>query len=156
MQRSTVARVPRLRFVRVRLKDAARFVALEREIETPKLYAPALTIAAAKAEIRRNRLYFLCCGARRVGTIAYRVRDDGSVEISNLAIRPAWRRRGLARAAMAFVFARNRAPGPFELVTHPENRKALRLYAGLGFEIRRRIENCFGDGEPRLVLVKNL
>jgi ribosomal protein S18 acetylase RimI-like enzyme len=154
MQSAITAPLPNLRFLRARLKDAARFVALERESGAPRLYAPALTLAAAEAEIRRNRLYFLWLGARRVGTVAYRVRADGSVEISNLAIRPGWRRRGLARAAMLYVLKRNARAAVIELVTHPENRKALRLYVSLGFEPRRRIANFFGDGEPRLVLVR--
>lgn len=39
-----------------------------------------------------------------------------------------------------------------ELAVHPDNQIALRLYASLGFEIKSRQENYFGDGEPRLLL----
>jgi ribosomal-protein-alanine N-acetyltransferase len=39
-----------------------------------------------------------------------------------------------------------------ELVTHPENENAIRLYSFLGFRVERRLENYFGDGEPRAVL----
>jgi ribosomal protein S18 acetylase RimI-like enzyme len=39
-------------------------------------------------------------------------------------------------------------------VTHPENAGALRLYMSLGFKVESRIEDCFGDGEPRLVMAR--
>ena len=145
---------PRLRFVRARLADAARFLALEREIDTPRLYRPAATRAAAEAEIRRTCLYFLWLGRRQVGTIAWRRCSDGSIEISNLAVRPRYRGRGCARAAMLFVLRKHARAKRFMLVTHPENAAALRLYAARGFSVRASRENFFGDGEPRLVLTK--
>jgi ribosomal protein S18 acetylase RimI-like enzyme len=145
---------PRVRFVRARRKDAARFLAMEREIDIPRLYCPAASLAAAAAEIGRNRLYLLWFGGRRVGTVAFRRQTGGTVEISNLAIRPAWRGRGFARAALLFVLKRNAAAAGFVLVTHPENEAALTLYRSLGFKPRRRFENFFGDGEPRLALVR--
>jgi ribosomal-protein-alanine N-acetyltransferase len=40
-----------------------------------------------------------------------------------------------------------------DLVTHPQNDIALKLYTSLGFKVESREENYFGDGEPRLVLV---
>jgi ribosomal protein S18 acetylase RimI-like enzyme len=41
-----------------------------------------------------------------------------------------------------------------ELVTHPENDHALRLYGSLGFKVEEEISNYFGDGEPRVKLVR--
>src|SRR5205085_153088 len=121
--------------------DAPTFVALEREVEMPRLYCPALTRAAAEREIRRNCLYFLWLGSRRVGTIAWRRSADGSVEISNLAIRPRYRGRGCARAAMLVALKKHAAAPRIALVTHPDNHSARALYRSLGFTIRGRRRN---------------
>jgi ribosomal protein S18 acetylase RimI-like enzyme len=74
--------------------------------------------------------------------------------ISNVAVEPACQGQGIARAAMEFLLERNHAAPRIELVTHPENAAALRLYGSLGFVVEGRRENCFGDGEPRLLLAR--
>ncbi len=134
--------------------DVALLLALEAEVGEPKLYGPISEPAAALDEIQENFLYFLMLGRNIAGTAAYCIRGDGSVHISNLAVTPAHRRRGIARAAMAFILEQNQAAPCVDLVTHPENRAALGLYLSLGFWVEARRENHFGDGEPRLFLTK--
>ena len=41
-----------------------------------------------------------------------------------------------------------------ELVTHPQNTAALKLYSKYGFIVTGQKENYYGDGEPRLILTK--
>jgi ribosomal-protein-alanine N-acetyltransferase len=72
--------------------------------------------------------------------------------VSNLAVDPTYRRRGIARAAMLLILEKCKGSHRVDLVTHPENKNALRLYRSLGFKVESRQENYFGDGEPRLVL----
>jgi ribosomal protein S18 acetylase RimI-like enzyme len=43
---------------------------------------------------------------------------------------------------------------PFELVTHPENTSAIITYLKSGFKIKAWKDNYFGDGQPRILLVK--
>ena len=38
------------------------------------------------------------------------------------------------------------------MITHPKNIAAIILYLKNGFEIASWKENCYGDGEPRLIL----
>jgi len=90
-----------------------------------------------------------------VGIAAYRVREKGSIYISNVAVDPAFRRLGIARLVMEHILDINKNARRIELVTHPENEHALRLYVSLGFAIESLRENYFGDGEPRLVLARS-
>ena len=153
---SEVARRPaKLRLFRLYATDAELFLRLEQNLGATRLYHPVGTHAEALREIRRTRLYLLKLGETVAGTIAYRRRKDGSVEISNLAVQPAHRRHGLARAAMEHLLAAQRLAPHLDLVTHPENEAALGLYLSLGFRVQARLENCFGDGEPRLRLVRS-
>ena len=139
---------------RLRSADADLFLRLEQNLGATRLYHPVGSRAEALREIRRTRLYLLKVGEAIAGTIAYRRRTDGSIEISNLAVQPAHRRLGIARAAMEHLLAAQRRAPRLDLVTHPENEAALGLYLSLGFRVRARLENCFGDGEPRLHLVR--
>ena len=65
---------------------------------------------------------------------AYRVVLD-EMEILDLAVHPAWRRRGLARALVCLAFRRASAAGARTalLEVRAGNREALRLYESLGF-----------------------
>jgi ribosomal protein S18 acetylase RimI-like enzyme len=135
--------------------DAEAFVALERKVKNPKLYGPTLDTDAAVREIAKNKLYFLKRDGVVVGMAAYRPVPEGGVYISNVNIDPACHRQGLARAAMNFLLEKNKGASRIELVTHPENEAALGLYTSLGFQIKKRRENYFGDGEPRVELARS-
>ena len=148
------AGAPALALRRARLSDAEAFLRLEQNLGCARIYHPVGSRAEALRELRRTCLYFIRLGGRIAGTVAYRLRNDGSIEISNLALQPEYRRLGLARAAMQYILALHPHAVRFELVTHPENGAALRLYRSLGFRLSGRLENCFGDGEPRLRLVR--
>jgi [ribosomal protein S18]-alanine N-acetyltransferase len=65
---------------------------------------------------------------------AYRVLLD-EMEILDLAVHPAWRRRGLARALLGVAFRRAGAAGARTalLEVRAGNLEALRLYESLGF-----------------------
>ena len=56
---------------------------------------------------------------------------------------------------MRYILEKTKGARRIDLVTHPENENALRLYASLGFKVESRLENYFGDGEPRLALAKS-
>ncbi len=135
-------------------RDVEIFRALERNAADPKTWGPLSTNESALREIGENTLYFIKRGNAVLGMAAYRVRPDGSVYISNVAIDPAFRRQGLARSAMEHILRMNASAPRIDLVTHPENHNALRLYVSLGFAVESRKEDYFGDGEPRLVLAR--
>jgi ribosomal protein S18 acetylase RimI-like enzyme len=141
-------------FQQAAAEDVHIFAALERK-STSRIYGPIGAMEDALREISENTLFFIKKVEIIVGTAAYRVRPDSSVYISCVAIDPAYRRQGIARAAMTYILEKTNDASRIDLVTHPENANALRLYASLGFKIESRRENYYGDGEPRLVLIKD-
>jgi len=143
-------------FERAAAKDARAFVELEKKVAIPRIYEARLAIDDATSEICRNSLYFIKLRDSVIGSVSARMQEDGSVYFGNLAVVPDYRRKGVARAAMAFLIGLHKHATRLELVTHPENFAAIRLYTSLGFEIEGLFANYFGDGEPRVLLSRTL
>src|ERR1700738_2906182 len=81
------------------------------------------------------------------------------IHITNLAVHPEWRRRGVGRRLLAFAMAEGIAGGvtPAFLEVRPSNAQALKLYEGLGFQvIGRRTGYYFDTGEDALVMEARL
>jgi ribosomal protein S18 acetylase RimI-like enzyme len=76
------------------------------------------------------------------------------VNINGLVISPKFQGRGFARQAIQLILKKVKKYPRIELMVHPHNVPALSLYLSLGFMIESWHNNHFGDGEPRLVLVK--
>jgi ribosomal protein S18 acetylase RimI-like enzyme len=144
-----------LQFLHATSKHAETFIALQERSIDVKLYGSVGGLEEALREITENILYLLRFHDELVGSAAYRVRPGGSVYISNVVVDRKHRRRGFARAALSYILEMNKHAPRFDLVTHPENEHALRLYLSLGFEVESRRENFFRDGEPRLVLARS-
>ena len=81
------------------------------------------------------------------------------IHITNLAVRPEFRRRGIARALLSHVMEGARQSG-VELVfleVRPTNLEALALYESFGFRvIGRRKGYYFDTGEDALVMEARL
>jgi len=140
-----------------RENQAALLVAFENRIAEPKLYGKPLDFKGAIHEIRNNHYYFIKNKKNElIGTAAYRIREDKSCYISNVAVATSYRGRGIARIAMEFLLKQCSDAGRIDLVTHPENCHAISLYESLGFVTELYAENYFGDGEPRFIMAKKL
>lgn len=135
--------------------QATLLVAFEQTIAVPKLYSTPLDLPGAIREISKNDYYFIKRDEKIVGTAAYTKREDGSCYISNMAVGPEYRGQGIARAAMEFLLEQCGDSWRIDLVTHPENFRSVPLYESFGFVTESRIENFYGDGEPRIIMAKN-
>lgn len=81
------------------------------------------------------------------------------VHITNLAVHPSHRRRGVARALMATILGRYRAEGATRAIleVRPSNHEAQRLYESFGFRtVGRRKAYYFDNGEDALVMEVDL
>jgi [ribosomal protein S18]-alanine N-acetyltransferase len=81
------------------------------------------------------------------------------IHVTNLAVHPKFRRRGIARALLGSVLgdARQKAVELVFLEVRPTNAEALNLYESLGFRvIGRRKGYYFDTGEDALVMEARL
>ncbi len=136
-------------------KDVDEFFVLDQKVSVPRMYNPNETVEKALAEIRDNELFFIKKGAQAVGMIAYQAKPDGSIYISNMGVLPEYRGEGIARTAIEMILKIIGSVPRIWLVVHPEN-VALNLYKSLGFVEEKRVENYYGDDEPRLVMAKTV
>jgi GNAT superfamily N-acetyltransferase len=82
-----------------------------------------------------GEIFFAVDGDRVLGTCAAIPREDGTIELAKLAVRPDAQGRGLGRALSVAVieFARGRGVNRVYLVSSSILGPALRLYETLGF-----------------------
>lgn len=114
-------------------------------------------------------LRYLCGGGSAVGAV---IRDGGAVaayggmeyaadeaHITNIAVRPEYRRRGYAAAVMRFLgdFAKSRGAERAFLDVRPSNKPAIALYTKLGYLPAGTVPHGYSHPtEDALVMVKNL
>ena len=88
-------------------------------------------------DIRHDRLAFLvaCAGGEAVGCGAVRELEPGVGEVKRMFVRPAWRRRGVARQLLAALEteARKRGYGALRLETAWGQPEAIGLYRSAGY-----------------------
>ena len=132
--------------------DFDAYLAFEKLVATPPCYVPITDPQLARKEITDNKLFFVTKAGVLVATTAYKIREDGSAYISDIAVVPKERGKGIGRMVTQFAIDKVRDCPKIDLVTHPKN-PARALYESLGFKVEKEVPNYFGDGEPRLVMV---
>lgn len=146
---------PILSFERASSKDFETFIEIERSVGDSSTYSPTIDKEEALEEIENNVVYFIRENEQIVGSVMYRMKTPDHAYISGIAIHPDFQGRGIGKAAMEKVLEELSAVPTIDLVTHPDNARAIELYTSLGFALGERIENYFDDGEPRVVMTLN-
>jgi ribosomal-protein-alanine N-acetyltransferase len=119
------------------------------------------TRAAFCYEIEQNKVARCTVLRGRRGVVGYLCLWEigHEIHITNLAVHPEWRRRGVARRLLAAALAGGVARGVTLafLEVRPSNTRALALYESLGFQvIGRRNGYYFDTGEDALVMEARL
>jgi ribosomal-protein-alanine N-acetyltransferase len=119
------------------------------------------TRAAFCYEIEQNKVARCTVLRGRRGVVGYLCLWEigHEIHITNLAVHPEWRRRGVARRLLAAALAGGVARGVSLafLEVRPSNTRALALYESLGFQvIGRRNGYYFDTGEDALVMEARL
>lgn len=138
---------------RATTEDVDIYLALEKGASGTGLYSAFTEKDEALRELTNTTAYLVVKNGKVVGHIAYEMKDKDHAYISGLVITPEYQNQGLVREALAKIFEELKGVKLIDLVTHPDNVKAIHLYESFGFKMADCYENYFGDGEPRVRLV---
>ena len=138
------------------IADIPALLELEKSVAGTKIYSPTLTKNEWKEELQKSEVYLIEKNNVVAGSLLYEKNDNENIYIGGLVINPRFQGQGIAREAMVIVLEKFKGVKRIDLVTHPDNIKAINLYQSLGFIIESRKKNYYGDGEPRIVMARIL
>lgn len=134
------------------IEDIDALLSLEKSVSGKNIYSQMLEKNEWLEELQKSTVYLIKNGGIVVGSISYEIKNDDHAYISGLVIDPHFQNQGIAKEALSKVLEELRETKRIDLVTHPDNVAALKLYKSFGFIVESRKEDYYGDGEPRLVL----
>lgn len=143
-----------MQLVRATNKDIQTLLEIEKTAKGLKTYSGYFTEEGIKEWLDSDIMYLIKKEEIIVGSISYEVKDEKHAYISGLIIKPEFQKQGLAKKATTKLLEELKNYKKIDLVTHPDNVNAVKLYKSLGFVEKDRKENFFGDGEPRIIMVK--
>ena len=141
-----------LKYKKATIKDIPILLTIENTVIGLKTYSTMLEESEWIEAISNGPVYLIEKDEKVVGDMSYEIKSADTAYISGLLILPEFQGQGIAKKAMKFMLNEIRKFKRIDLVTHPDNFKAIKLYESLGFNIESRKENHFGDGEPRVVM----
>ena len=143
---------------RITADDIKIYADIENSVIDPKTYPWTVTSEEAAERIGdKNFSYFIKKDGRIVGNLRYRMKAPDHAYITSIVVRPEFQGQGIGREAMEILISGElNGVRRIDLVTHPDNTKAIAMYTKLGFVAESKKENYYGDGEPRLVMSKTL
>ena len=132
--------------------DIPLLISIEQSVANNKNYSPMLNVDDWKEVLEKGKVLILKKEGEVIGNASYEEREDHTFYISGVVILPQFQGQGYGRAVLKKLLEDMSDAKRIELVTHPENSAALKLYTEAGFKIESRKEDYYGDGEPRLIL----
>lgn len=143
-----------MELIRATNKDVQELLEIEKTAIGLKVYSGYFSEKEVKEWIEKESVYLIDNNGVIVGSISFEVIDKNKACISGLVIKPEFQRQGFAKKAIVLLFEKLKNFKKLTLTVHPDNH-ALELYKSLGFTVDSCRENYFGDGEPRLIMIKN-
>lgn len=133
-------------------EDIPVLLEVERSVAGTKIYHPMVEAKEWEEVLKKESVYIIEKDGVAVGDLSYEQKGDNHVYISGLAVKPEFQGQGIARIVLTQTLEKLKDVKRVDLVTHPENFRAIKLYESLGFAREGIKENFYGDGEPRLLL----
>lgn len=134
--------------------DFDNIIAIERSVDGIKIYSALTDKKELTEEVTNNFFYVIEKNGKIVGDVSYEIKGRDSVYLSGLVVAPKFQGQGIAKKVMSTILEKLKDIKLIDLVTHPENEKAISLYESFGFKkTGEQIENYYGDGEPRIRMV---
>ena len=144
-----------MELIQATTKDIQKLLEIEKTTIGLKLYFGYFNEEEVEGYVKNSVVYLIKNDNDIVGSISYDVIDSDHADISGLVIKPEFQKQGMAKRAMELLFEKLKNYKKLSLVVHPDNH-ARKLYESFGFEKESRKENYFGDGEPRIIMIKNI
>lgn len=136
-------------------KDVQTILDMEQTVSSQTYHAMVSTNDVIDKYISKdNAFLILDLSNKIVGFISYEHKGPSHAHINDLTILPQYQNQGIGSKAFEFILERLKDTRRIDLITHPKNTPALRLYLKYGFNIEAWKENYYGDGEARIVLAK--
>ena len=142
-----------IKFKKATIEDISVLISIEESVAGTKIYSPMLDEKKWAEEIEKNTVYLILKDGVIVGNISYEIKNSNHAYISGFAIDSRFQNQGIGKEVLTRLLEELKDNKRIDLVTHPDNEAALKLYKSFGFVVESKKENYFGDGEPRLVLV---
>ncbi len=146
----------KLSFRRVSEEDVDAYLELERTVIGDRKYSGILDKDEALKEFRDNEVYLIYKDGHLAGSTEFQMKTPDHAYLAGVIVHPDFQGQGIARQATLFRLEKLKGVKRIDVVTHPENSKIIGLYQSLGFKIEKCMENYFGDGEPRVMLVREI
>ncbi len=133
------------------LLDIPILLKLENSVSI-ETYSAMLVEDDWKEALQNGVVYIIESDHHIIGSLSYEMKSNNHAYISGLVIEPASQHKGFGKEALSQLLLQLKDIQRVDLVTHPDNHAALKLYQSLGFVIESRKENYYGEGQPRLIL----
>lgn len=146
----------KIRLRTIQAEDIPALLEIEKSA-TSKTYSAMATEEEWQKEMAKTNaiIYTILKNGEIVGDVSYEIKNEDTAYISGLCVSSKFRRQRIGSEAIRLILEELKDKKRIELVTHPENINAIKLYKSLGFEqAGEPIENYFGDGEPRIRMIK--
>ena len=142
-----------MKLLRAGNKDIDKLLEIEKTAIGKRTYSGYFSKKEIKDWISSENVFLIEEGNDIVGSISYEVKNEKEVYISGLIIQTEFQKKGFAKKAIRILLDGLNKYTQVSLAVHPDN-PALKLYESLDFVVMSRIEDYFGDGEPRLLMKK--
>ncbi len=143
-----------IRLKNATIKDIEEILRVESSIGHRNIYSGLANQKEVCEFLADNTVFLIRKNGVVVGDISYKIKSRRHAHISGFAIIPRFQHKGIGRFALATILRKLRGIKRIDLVTHPKNSPAIRLYLSFRFSIESWKNNYYGDGEPRLVLAR--
>ena len=118
---------------RATTKDVDAFLDIERSVDGTPTYSAMTYRNEALAEIEKNFVYLIRESDQIVGSIMYEMKSPKHAYISGLAIYPEFQNQGIGKAATIKILEELKDIPTIDLVTHPDNERAIKLYKSIAY-----------------------
>lgn len=135
-------------------KDIETLLFIERSLDNLNTYSPILTDEEMKESLEKGIKYIIEKHGEVIGSYSYEIKSKDNVNIGGPAILPEFQGQGIGKEITRRILEELKDYKRIDLEIHPDNLISLRLFKSFDFVVESRIENYFGDGEPRLILTK--